>query len=82
MGDGSFEKYLAKEVIFDDMYRLDKNVSKITTLNEASSNYGYWKNKSITERLAAGIYLIKTAYRLTEFPKMDKTIHSIRRLSS
>lgn len=63
------------------MYKLDKSFTKASTLQEASSNFSYWKTKSMRERLAAAIYLIKTAYRISEFPPMDKTIHSTRRLS-
>jgi len=63
------------------MYKLDKSFSKASTLQEASSNYNYWKTKSMRERLAAATYLIKAAYRISEFPPMDKTVHSTRQLS-
>jgi hypothetical protein len=63
------------------MYRLDKSFSKISTLKEASSNYDYWQTKTVEERLAAAVYLIKTAYRIEEFPRMDKTVFSTRKLS-
>lgn len=63
------------------MYRLDKKFSKTSTLNEASSSYGYWKTKTMEERIEAAVYLIKTSYRIIEFPKMEKTLFSIRKLS-
>jgi hypothetical protein len=67
---------------FEFMFKLDKTVSKVTTLKEASADHGYayWKTKSERERIEAAIYLIKTAYRISEFPKMDKTVYSWRRL--
>ena len=63
------------------MYKLDKTFSKISSLKESASNYNYWKTKSVQERLAAAVYLIKTAYRISEFPAMDKTVYSHRKLS-
>jgi hypothetical protein len=62
-------------------FRLDKTFSKTSTLAEASNNYAYWQTKTIRERLEAANYLIKVAYRITEFPPMDKTICSTRKLT-
>ncbi len=64
------------------LYKLDKTFSKITTLKESSANYNYWKTKTTTERLAAAIYLIKTAYRISEFPPMEKTLTYIGKIKS
>jgi hypothetical protein len=63
------------------MFKLDKNISQIKSLAEATNNSEYWQTKSITERLAAGIYLIKTSCRIDKFPPMEKHICSTRRLS-
>jgi len=62
-------------------FRLDKTFSKTSTIAEASNNYEYWQTKTIRERLEAANYLIKVAYRITEFPPMGKTIFSTRKLS-
>ena len=61
-------------------YKLDKALSKATTLNETAANYNFWKTKPVEERLAAAIYLIKTAYRISEFLPMEKTLCSTRKL--
>lgn len=61
-------------------YRLDKSFSKATTLNETSANYNFWKTKTVEERLVAAVYLIKTAYLITEFPPMEKMVCSTRKL--
>lgn len=63
-------------------YKLDKTFSKATTLTETAANYNFWKTKSIEERLLAAIYLIKTAYRINDFPPMEKTLCSTRKLKA
>ena len=59
-------------------YRLDKNVSSMSSLQDKKANY--WLNKSAEERLHASWYLTCCAYGL-EFHfhhKLDKTVHSVR----
>ncbi len=61
-------------------FKLDKTYSKVSTLNEASNNYAYWQTKSYRERLEAASFLIKIAYQIDEFPPMDKTFCTTRKL--
>ena len=62
-------------------YRLDKHFSKKHTFQEASNSYGYWKNKSITERLHAANFLILTTWGFdpNQPPKLDRSIFSMKK---
>lgn len=62
-------------------FKLDKTFYKATTLSDAANNIDYWQTKTYRERLEAAHYLIKIAYRISEFPPMDKTIFSTRKLA-
>jgi len=60
---------------------LDRTQFKKQTFQEADMQYGYWKSKSIAERLRAAYYLISVAYDfdLQKPPGMDKTAFSMRK---
>jgi hypothetical protein len=48
---------------------------------DGNSNEGYWLNKTIDERLAAAIEMIKVAYQEPDYltKKVDRTIFSSRK---
>lgn len=61
-------------------FRLDKTYFRESTFDEADDQTSYWKSVSEEERLQSAVYLILTSYRLSEFPPMDKTLFSCRKL--
>ena len=62
-------------------YRLDKTAFRRLSFLEADQNTGYWRTKSVVERLAAAWYLIATAWGFDPDnpPPMDKTVFSCRK---
>jgi hypothetical protein len=62
-------------------YRLDRTAFKAQTFEEANDHCTYWQQKTLTERLQAAQYLIKSAYGLLnkDFPPMDRTFFSTRK---
>jgi hypothetical protein len=60
-------------------YKLDKTAFQGMTVEEADHHYGYWKNKSLKERLDAACYLINQFYGTTPQTRLDKTVFTKRR---
>jgi hypothetical protein len=60
-------------------YTLDKTVFRAMTIQEADNHYGYWKNKSMKERLYAACYLINQFYGTTPQTPVDKTVFTKRK---
>jgi hypothetical protein len=60
-------------------YRLDKTAFRAMAVQEADVHYGYWKNKSLTERLNAACYLTNQMYGITPKTPVDKTIFNKRK---
>lgn len=60
-------------------YTLDKTVFQPMTIQEADNHYGYWKNKSMKERLDAAYYLINQFYSTTPQTPVDKTVFTKRK---
>ena len=60
-------------------YRLDKTAFSSQTLQEANNHYGFWRNKSQSERLNAAFYLISQAYNVTSETRLNKTVFSKRK---
>lgn len=60
-------------------FRLDKTVFQAMTVQEADHHYGYWKNKSLKERLEAAFYLINQFYGTTPQTPLDKTVFTKRK---
>jgi hypothetical protein len=60
---------------------MDKSVFKASTFEEADNHYGFWKNKSMKERLDAAFYLIQQAYGTTNLTRLDRTFFSKRKHS-
>ncbi len=57
-------------------YRLDKTAFQSSRLEEADNHYGYWKHKTLKERLDAAFFLIQQVYGTTNSTPLDKTIFS------
>lgn len=60
-------------------YRLDKTAFNSQTLHEANDHYGFWKNKSQSERLNAAFYLISQAYNVTATTRLNRHAFSKRK---
>jgi hypothetical protein len=60
-------------------YNLDRNSFRGMTFEEADNHYGFWKEKSLTERLNAAFYLIYTMYGVNKHTPVDKTVFSKRK---
>ena len=62
-------------------YKLDRTAFKSQTFEEANNHYGYWQQKTLTERLQASYYLIQSAYGFlnSDLPKVDRTYFSSRK---
>ena len=58
------------------MYRLDRNVSKAMTVQEADDEMKNYHKFSLEERLRAAYYLISVAYDfpISDPPRIDKTV--------
>ena len=60
-------------------YTLDKTAFQAMTVQDADNHYGYWKNKSLKERLNAACYLINQFYGVTPQTPIDKTVFTKRK---
>ena len=62
------------------MYKLDRNSFKASTVEEAADHATYYKKLSWQERLRVTMYLNKIAYKLVgeQELKMDKTVFKAR----
>jgi hypothetical protein len=60
-------------------YKLDKTAFQGITVEEADRHCGYWKNKSLKERLDAACYLINQFSGTTPQTRLDKTVFTKRR---
>ena len=56
-------------------YRLDRTQFEAFKAEEKQSDYGYWSERSMEERLEGAYYLICSSYGINpnNFPKIDKT---------
>lgn len=63
------------------MFKLDKTVFKAGTLNDASNQKEFFHTKTTEERFAIAVYLIKTSFRINEFPPMEKKLFYVGKLS-
>ena len=62
-----------------NQYRLDKTAFNSQTLQEANDHYGFWKNKTQSERLNAAFYLIVQAYNVTAATRLNRKAFSKRK---
>lgn len=60
-------------------YALDKTAFSKMSFEEANNHYGYWKNKSMKERINAAFYLIYQMYGVNKHTPIDKTVFSKRK---
>ena len=65
--------------VMDNKFRLDRTAFKATTAEEADNHVAYWRTRPVSERLAAGFYLINQAYGTTNQTKLDRTVFSARK---
>jgi len=64
---------------YSKKYTLDKTVFQAMTVQDVDNHYGYWKNKSLKERLDAACYLINQFYGVTPQTPVDKTVFTKRK---
>jgi len=60
---------------------IDKNEFKALSFVEADNHYGYWKNKSMKERLDTACYIIQQVYGTANSTSLDRTVFSKRKHS-
>ena len=60
-------------------YSLDKTVFQAMKAEEADHHYGYWKNKSLRDRLEAACYLINQFYGTNPQTPLDRTVFTKRK---
>ena len=62
-------------------YRLDRTQFEAFKAEEKQSDYGYWSQQGLLDRLKAANYLISTAYCFDEenFPRLDRTLFECRK---
>lgn len=63
----------------NNTYHLDKTAFSKMSFEEANNHYGYWKDKSLKERVDAGFYLIYQMYGVNKDTPLDKTVFSKRK---
>jgi len=69
---------MSKEI---QKYSLDKTVFQAMKVEEAGNHAGYWKDKTLKERLNAACFLIHQFYGTTPQTPIDKTVFSKRKHS-
>ena len=64
-------------------YRLDRSAFKAQSIQEASHQYGYWKQQSYAERRRASFYLNSVAYNfdINNPPRLDRNVFKTRQRS-
>ncbi len=57
-------------------YSFDRSAFRAYKAEESESDYSYWENRSIDERMKAGTYLIASAYgfEIGNPPKFDRGV--------
>lgn len=60
-------------------YVLDKTIFQSLKVEEAGNHTGYWKNKTLGERLDAAFFLIHQFYGTTPETPIDKSVFSKRK---
>ena len=60
-------------------YSLDKTVFQAMKVEEADNHTGYWKDKTLKERLDAAWFLIHQFYGTTPQTPIDKTVFAKRK---
>ena len=62
-----------------EQYQFDKTSFQGMTVEEADNHYGYWKDKSMKERLNAGFFLIQQVYDTTNTTSLDRLVFAKRK---
>ncbi|HRH60609.1 MAG TPA: hypothetical protein PL045_08570 [Chitinophagaceae bacterium] len=63
-------------------FAFDRTAFQAVTFEEANDHYGYWKNKSMKERLEAGAYLSMQMFSCSINTPMNKTVFDKRKHSN
>lgn len=63
------------------MYKFDRTKFENFKAEDRKSDYAYWSERSLQERLETAFYLISVAYNLDpqSFPRMDKGVFESRK---
>jgi hypothetical protein len=62
----------------NENYRMDRSVMKPMSFEEADDHVGYWKDKSVSERINAACFIINQIYGTTPQTKVDRTVFEKR----
>ena len=71
-----------KKESWREKYRMDKTAFRAYNMEEHGNiGMGYWKTKTVEERLEASIILIEAAYGIENFldHPVDKSVFTVRR---
>ena len=60
-------------------YKLDKTIFQAMKVEEADNHVGYWRKKTLEERLDAACFLIHQFYGTTPQTPIDKSVFSKRK---
>ncbi len=62
-------------------YKLDRTAFSMHALEDNKPSIEYWKDKTLSERLAASFYLNSVAFNfdIENPPRMDRTVFSMRK---
>lgn len=60
-------------------YKLDKTFFQSMKVEEADNHVGYWRNRTLEERLDAVFFLIHQFYGTTPQTPIDKSVFSKRK---
>lgn len=52
-------------------YKLDRNVLKAMSFDQADDHVSYWEDKSMNERLNAACFIINQIFNVTPSSKID-----------
>jgi hypothetical protein len=60
-------------------YKRDKTAFRASSVGEEDHHYGFWKDKTLKERLEAACYLINQFYGTTPQTSVDRTVFTKRK---
>jgi hypothetical protein len=63
----------------ENEYKLDRNLLRSMTVEEADDHFSYWNNKTGSERLNAACFIINQIFGVSPADKVDLTVMDKRR---
>jgi hypothetical protein len=60
-------------------YKLDRNVLKAMSFDEADDHVSFWEDKSMNERLNAACFIINQIFNVTPSSKIDLSLTDKRK---